>query len=644
MDERNNTQFDPDQWGSPAKMIRALQAATKFVKERRDAAQYLIQQYMTSAYDSANGRKDAENVAFAYVAWIIDSVIHTDPEFQAESAVGGVGEQYAQAHTHGLNRLVEMIELRDILVPTVVECLLSPFSVLMVDIRPNEDLRSDQLPPELAERMGLDGVPSIPALLQIPGDDFVIDPAAWSDESCRFKGHRQLWDVDALKKHADEHPEEMWDMDAIESLSTTAQQHGNDASRATEMRRDVWVYQVHVKDHESDSVPWDESQEPTAEFGYNGTLYTIGYSGEQGSEDGWTGWLRPPVPFYGPRWGNYVLFGVYPVPGNILPMSPLQAAQHQIEELNVIDKALSAQAKAYKRGLAYDRKDKSTAKAIQSAANDHLIGIPGFDPSKPAVQQIEWGGITDQLIAWRTDRKNLLNEILGFDAEQRGQVVRGATATSTAEAASNADARQSFVQEQIYACTRKLGKTLSYYMHRGTDMVWRMRVRNGTEVEDGWYYGGDTPIGEEQRVPWHELGLKVLPMSMGRTDTDLEQARILQNLQIIPEVLGAMVMHPWFPWRQYLKAWGDATNMRDMVDELDWGMLEEYAALAAQGMVQQGESQSQLPRLDGFLGPKGQLMLPGGPPGLGEQQGPPMGQPMQGQMSAPVQTGMGIGA
>ena len=64
--------------------------------------------------------------------------------------------------------------------------------------------------------------------------------------------------------------------------------------------------------------------------------------------------MRPPVKWWEPKGGPFVVLGLHSVPGDPYPISPLQAVMEQFEELQAHIAAAAAEAGTFKSFVAVE--------------------------------------------------------------------------------------------------------------------------------------------------------------------------------------------------------------------------------------------------------------------------------------------------
>jgi len=584
-------------WDSAADVYREIDNADKFKRTKIAKFDEQIEKYTGPFYDQNRERYDQENFAYSYLSWMLPQMVFSSPRVRVGTRRQGENEkQVALAIEHGLSRWVSDVNLRDLLVPVVTDSLFN-FGVMLVTMEENDKLRGVQIPDEIYSSKA---APLRPTVQRVSQDDFGIDPAARSWSTAQYKFHKWRRVVEDLMAEAELDPKAGWHKEAIEGMTKRDGSENAPFQRPNAQvpdRGDVEAWEIWVPGYqlEKDDVPWDMGdEEPTPEYGYNGTLFTLAVRANREKKDGKgadSAWIRDPIPYFGPPTGPYTMFGIYPVPNEVYPLGPITAVQSQVDELNRIDQAMSQSMQDWKRPLVYDEKNLKMAAALKNAQHNQYVGIPGFKP-EDVLTGFEIGGVTEQQIIARNDRRNVLYGVSGFDEQQRGRVgAAGATATAVAEAAQNANARVEYIKEQNLKNTADVIEKVAWYLFHEEEVVFLINVGKdiGVPGKDAWFQGGDTD--PESGTSFYDLELSIEPYSMERTNEGLHQRRVLEMHQLIMGSFQMIMMFPdAFPWSDWFNAVGDAMNIPGVGDMLKVEKIQEAATRG----LQSGDTQARL--------------------------------------------------
>jgi hypothetical protein len=413
-----------------------------------------------------------------------------------------------------------------------------------------------------------------------------------------------MWirDKSSVLEDARKNPKAGWIIENIEHLAYSSdnvrmkRQKKDVPDREEILGYDIWIPEIELEDS------------PGTDEGFHGTIYTIAVDAATdplGKER--TGMIREPRPFYGPRWGPYIQYGVHPVPNDSYPLSPLLAVSMQVEELNRHDRSMSESAARYKRVLLYDQADVKTAQDLRDATHDHFVGVRGLD--KERIIPAEIGGITDQQITFKQMLKERLDRVSGFGDAQRGIVQGRGTATEATIADANADVRIAFTKQQFQGAVERTLQTVAWYMYHDDQIVFPLGQEAAQVFEDPdpWFVGGQH--GGESGASFDDLELEIEAYSMERSDEGLNQRRRLQAFQMVLAIAPIAAQTPWIDWAELLDMTGDALNLPEL-----GALFKADVAAEAMGQMQQDEEPppGSEPRLSKDVGQMGSQGSQGG--------------------------------
>jgi hypothetical protein len=394
-----------------------------------------------------------------------------------------------------------------------------------------------------------------------------MDPAATNIEDARFMGHCYAIDKNDLIARAEE--DKSYDLDAILSIpsGTDLDEVRDDNGRDIEDRKELAVYEVWVP--EADQSLAEEIDELLGPGMVNGTIYTFVKGRSKASK--YDGYIRRPIPYFGPRQGPYTVFGVYTVPDDPYPLSPLMAIQSQVEDLNAHLVSVRSSAAAYKRLVMVDARNSKLAQDLKDRPHDYIVLSESLDKDK--VVNLEVGGITQQQVQYSQMAQDRLDRVSGIHDAMRGNIQGSATATEVAVAESSATMRMAHLKRQFQESVDDLARSVLWYMWHDDRVAFPLG-REGAEAlleADPKFTGG-------VRMPgWEDLEVAVDAYSMERVSEALVQKRAMELLQITTSVAQGMMAMPFIKWREILSTVGDALNMPHLADMIDQNAMMQMA-------------------------------------------------------------------
>jgi hypothetical protein len=579
----------------PGALLTEIKSAIQYRDSRIGELDNIIRRY-TGPYYSSGGTSGSsdyapENTYYEYLSLMIPRLVYDNPRVQVSSRRPGVQQDVAEALRHGLNRWCKDSNLRGVLVELATDMLLG-FGVCLVRQEENKGVT-------LPEDSPVDeATPQWPVIERISQKRFFIDPQAERWRDARFYGHIWRRDKDDLLQEATKSPDDGWHKDIIESLATSNSPGGEDGifkDKESNYRGEVWCYEVWVPE-----VELDDSPGPNA--GFHGTIYTLGVGqsvSSTGKVNSKAGYVRDPRPFYGPRTGPYVMYGVYKVPDNLYPLSPLVAVEAQIQDLNTHVSAASTSMMKHKRIVGVN--DARTAQLVKNVQHDYVAVVP-FEDGKALVQEFELGGQTEQQAIWINTCRQRADRVLGMDEALRGSVTGAGTATEHSIASEAANTRMAFVRQMFADATVSLLRIVAYYMYHDDSIVFPLgedAIKElGLPPEAAVIFQGGGH-GDKTGYSFDDLDLNIEPYSMERASEGLAQKRALEMHSILMNSLPTMAAFPDYPWREHFAKIGNAMNAPDMSELVTNAMLGRLASdlMRAQQSEAQPQGKPSEPRL-----------------------------------------------
>ncbi len=290
--------------------------------------------------------------------------------------------------------------------------------------------------------------------------------------------------------------------------------------------------------------------------GFHGALVTLCEG--NGSE-----WVRPPRPYYGPRWGPYTLFGAYDVSNDPYPLSPFAATFEQVKCLNKVVSAANQSMANYKRIVLCPADNPDLYNKIKSSKHDLVVPVVGLQ--KDVVVPIEIGGITPQHIAQIEQMLARVDRNTGIGEVQRGNVEADATATAVSVADASADASLAYLKQEFAGGTVQMLRTVGWYLYHDDRIEFPIGAdpsiidpMTGMEMVEPWFVGGEFDVNSG--ATFDDLELEIEPYSMERTNDALERAQYQQQVEMVMSIAPMIPTMPWVDWKALLRRGGQVMN------------------------------------------------------------------------------------
>lgn len=543
---------------------REVESAERFRDVHLSSLRTMVEKYHGPSFrDDRNDAyiDDPENFGHEYVSLVLPRIIHDTPKFRIRLADPMLDLMIGKRLQIAVNRWSRITKLRRTLERIAVDMMFA-YGVSITASEPRPESRR------------IDGKePYLPRVYRLSPERFFMDPAASSIEDARYMGHCYAIDKEDLIAKAE--LDDTWDRDAIESIpsGTDLNEVRDDNGRDIEERKEFAVYEVWVP--EADQTAAEMFDELAGPGLVNGTIFTFVKGRSKSSK--YDGYIRRPIPYFGPRSGPYTVFGVYTVPDDPYPLSPLMAIQSQIEDLNSHLTSVRSSAAAYKRLVMVDSRNAKLAQDIKDKPHDYIVLSESLD--KDRVVNLEVGGITQQQVQYSQIAQDRLDRVSGIHDAMRGNISGSATATEVAVAESSATMRMAHLKRQFQESVDDLARSVCWYMWHDDRVVLPLG-REGVEMlleSNPLFVGGVRASG------WEDLEVGVDAYSMERVSEALLQKRAMEMLQITTSVAQGMMAMPFIKWREILSVVGDALNIPHLSDMIDMGAIQQAAAAQSQG-------------------------------------------------------------
>ena len=439
----------------------------------------------------------------------------------------------------------------------------------------------------------------IPFACRIPPDQFIMDPRCERWQDARYMGHVYFKDLASLQN------DPRWDKDAVEQMSSmtddeSAYENNADSERPFGLARtpnrqriglvDVWIRETNE-------------------------IITLGRAGPNST----TAIIMRQAPYHGPARGPYTVLGFYTVPGDPYPISPIQFAMEQFEELQAHLGSSSEAARSFKRFVMVDAAAEDAANAMINAENGSVMKVRGFNVNNHA--QLEAGGGNSEQYQYIGSIRDRWDRTMGIGDAQRGQAA-GKTATESQIVQSNVDGRTSYMKGRTVKFTTDVLDGVCWYLFHDPNVVEDVSRTDPVtgQIFEGLYLGG-IQKGQEG-LDWSRFNLTITPESMTVTDNQVVQAHALQLFQLGPQAMQMMMQMPGLNVRWLVKMLGESMNIPTLPD-----LLFNQQLLARLGQVPQAFGQGLPQPLPGGSNPmffNAGLGFPGGGPGQQQGQGGPL--------------------
>lgn len=404
------------------------------LEQRRTDMKRIVEGYSgrTSLQKDHSARRLIENHYHEDTALIVPRMVSGDPRVRVNTPKGGPAKLSALAGEAAVNEWCRQTQHRVFCQRIATDFNLGWGSALLHLTRRSAFDDDDDDPS------------AWPILARLETGDSWWDPIATSWETKAFSGYSYSVLQDELIERAQR--EKGWDLNIVRSLPVDAGldelfRPDNAPRRGEIVLRECWVPGFRL---------------PNAPKYSNGTIFTMGV-GAGGSAT----MPRAPMPFFGPPWGPIYLYDCHYVPGQSLGMSPCEAVQAQVEELNMHADQLSIATARRKRIGLGDKMFESDAQAIKDAPDGTVVLISGMDKNK--FMDLELGGATAEQRQSILELRERLNRISGLDDASRGQVT-GVTATESSAATASTGIRTGYRAQRFADCDEQALRGVLWYV------------------------------------------------------------------------------------------------------------------------------------------------------------------------------------
>lgn len=554
----------------------------------------LVRRFIGNWYRTdVRGKPRPENMIFNFIATMLPELIFDNPQVSVTAVRSITHEPIAKFMQMGINGWIKEQDVRGELELLAMDMLFG-FGVAVVGLEPRGDYTAAPIEGGVRGRFNCDALE--PFLIRIPPQNYGRDAKCDHPQASRFEFHQYQRDLSDLQQ------DERFDQAIVAQLTAdetkrTGSEHAGEQiapeAKDGQPRDRVTLYDVYLRE--------------TRQLG------TIAV-GRQGRGD----WIRPLTAYHGPQEGPFVVFGVYCVPNEVYPLSPVMAMAEQDQELNAHAQAAAKEASTQKNVTLVNADQPEVARSIENAGTNAVITVKGLNGN--TVVPVPVGGTSEQRIAYLSMLLQRTDRMSGQSDAARGRAA-GVTATEANLANSNADARVEFIHLKFQDATRDALTRVGWYFFYDPAVVRPVSYQDpGTGQQLEGIFMGGVQSGQED-ASWTMHMLSIDPMSMRRMDPVVQQQQAQQTLQIGLTVLPLIPQMPYANWMEILDMIGQAANIPDFARKLlnQQGMMLLQAPMMQAGQMppQPGAMQGANPHaavgLPQNAGPGVQLAAAGAP-------------------------------
>lgn len=566
----------------PEKVLSEVLSQARARDDVLEGAQRLIDDYPGSWYSHKGeiGERtlDTKNAAFEHLSSEMSQLVWSNPRWRVSTRRPRAQELVAEAMHWGMDSWTRDSDLKTTLEDLAVDYEFAWF-VGHVTAQPV---------PESYEPEDPILFPQVSRLSQW---DFGQDHLAPTTRRARMQWHRYRIDKeDALERALEDRNKprdkrEGWDVSAIRGLSETSiadswlrnSRRGEvmgsmeGAGYDTPDRKQIEVVEVYFPGMLLPGKPGPDD-------GFNGVIATYGVPSGQDATGAVE--IRKPRPFFGPRWGPYVVCGCYIVPNRPWPLSHLVACAPANEAARLTTAAVNAQVRAYKRlGITNDAQ---LANLIQSKPNETIHTYQHHNLDQ-AFREFETGGTTRDNVLAEQRAQMQSDRMMGFSENQRG-ITTGDTAREVEYANLGVQAKQGYRRARYQDGVRRIGKTVAWYLYHTDEIVMPLgeEAINALKLEpeeEAWFVGGRHDAGSG--MTFDDLGLEIEPLSMERPSEQLlmRHGELLTNIASLAPTF-PMLAQVGADVKGFIDAYGESYGYNKLsrlfpgIESVDWSEMQ----------------------------------------------------------------------
>jgi hypothetical protein len=434
-----------------------------------------------------------ENHAFEYITNMIPAWSYENPAVEVKSRTPGLMDQVVEAMQQALNSWVREVQISKVMRDVAVDtCFAWGVAAITMEQVPGHE---DEPEP-----------PMWPVVRRVLPTRFFLDPYATSVREARYMGHVWVKHRKDLEEAID--PDTGLPLFNKEVLDEMGNDEGIRDINEAELRQDALSGMYLAKGMVVGYEVWVRE---------TNTIYTLGYGRD--NKDGKN--LREPRPFVGcPKHGPYHVIGIYTVPGQAYPLSPLAVTADMVQELDAHAGQMKQQAGSAKRLIVVD--SNVTADKISMTADGNVIVVPGYK----AADTIEFDGPAKANLDYSLILRDRLDRISGLSDLVRGQVDGDATATESQLASQYANVRTRYAQSIFRESVSDILENAAYVMYTDPRVAFYMSIETPAGPQTVAYSGGPWPGQDLAR--FEHLKLSIDPYSMEWVNEGVKQRQMAE--------------------------------------------------------------------------------------------------------------------
>ena len=391
---------------TPGKLFDDVQRSLDLRRKVTQASAARIRQYTGSAYMKGYGSNALENFAYKWVSVMVPQMVMYNPTVRVTT--GSAQGEHEAAYEEGFKVLLPSIMFAKTLMRIAFDVQFD-FGVALVSKEPTPEAHPGPF------------VPLRPTCARVSPRQYFRDHKAAALGAPRFEGHISLRQLDDLKQATDAHGQPMYDAKALDMAAV-----GDVKDIISDLMQDGFV----VGDATQGLLPvvsmYDAERQMVC-------TYAMGMGGMTllREDEADSGHDSP-----------YVLFGIWDVPDQIYPLSPLAVSQDAVEALNKQLQLMDKANETARRLLVVNSTSTEIKEQIANAPYGSILSIPGFNG---ILNVADIGGARPDQYEYTQMQRTDLDRLTGLTDQTRG-IPTGSTATGESIAAQFTDTRLKYAQ------------------------------------------------------------------------------------------------------------------------------------------------------------------------------------------------------